>query len=668
MTTKHEHEKMERQKAEEAGAFNLLTFSCSYVLFFVLCFLYLWLVVEPNLIYHGFGTLLPDAPAFATGWSFLKDSLSTPGGPVLYVSGFLSQGYCHAWLGAGIIVLAGFCLAELCRRHLLAAGFAHASLLAPLPAIMLFLIYSQYNHPLTICLAVTLGLLLSLIFEKLRLRQPPARIVACCLMAAGGFWAGGAGTWLVFMLMTVVYEVSSGRVRTTHHSTIGSVRRWCVVRTLRLLALPASAAIILALAQYVFLIPAREAFLILTPFAPSATAGMDSFLKVLTFLLYGFPPLAVLLVFAGQSIFHGRQRLPNVQPKKARGKDKHTAIPRRRLPPVPFGKLALSAVPIVLMALGLYISHKELRKSYVLSNYYSRQKQWDRILELNRRLPKGKSNAFVNHDLLRALYHTGRLPYDMFRYPLVPEAILLTHEERQSDLTQWKLSDIFLELGHVNMAQKLASEILTTKGPLGITLEELAWISIIKGRPDTARVYLHALEKDPIYRRKAVSLLRGLDSGLTPEQTAYVDRIRSYMCDETAGVTGTEPVDQTLATLLAHNPHNKMAFEYLMACYLLTGQVDKIVQNMGRLRELGYQKTPTLYEEAVLIHFGSEGHQIDLGKFNISIETLKRYEAFVHAAGGATPSQDRQAAMSYLIREFGTSYFFYYSFGRVGLL
>jgi hypothetical protein len=254
----------------------------------------------------------------------------------------------------------------------------------------------------------------------------------------------------------------------------------------------------------------------------------------------------------------------------------------------------------------------------------------------------------------------------MFRYPLIPEALLLTHEDTQSDFTQWKLSDIFLELGHVNMAQKLASELVTTKGHLGVALEELGWISIIKGHPDTARVYLNALKRDPIRRGRAESVLRSLDSGLTPDQTAYIDGIRACMRNEGAGVTGREPIDETLAALLERNPRNKMAFEYLLACYLVTGRVDKIVANVERLHELGYQKIPTLYEEAILIHFGSQGQQVDLTEFDISRETLARYEAFVRVANGMQ-TQNRQAALNLLIRDFGASYFFYYTFGRVGL-
>ena len=187
----------ERKQARSRRPPVFSSYSWSYLLFFVLCFIYFWLVVEPYLIYYGFGTLLPDAPQFATGWPFLRDALGTPGGPVIYASAFLSQGFCHAWLGAAIIVLAGLCLAELSRRHLVRIGLARAWLLAPLPAIMLFLIYSDYNHPLAVCLAVSLGLLLSLIFEwvsQTRLialgavawlpwRLSPAHIVAYCLLA-----------------------------------------------------------------------------------------------------------------------------------------------------------------------------------------------------------------------------------------------------------------------------------------------------------------------------------------------------------------------------------------------------------------------------------------------------------------------------------------------------
>jgi hypothetical protein len=97
------------------------------------------------------------------------------------------------------------------------------------------------------------------------------------------------------------------------------------------------------------------------------------------------------------------------------------------------------------------------------------------------------------------------------------------------------------------------------------------------------------------------------------------------MRGDTATVTTGEPIDQTLAALLKRNPRNKMAFEYLMACYLVTGQVDKIVANVGKLREFGYERIPPLYEEAILIYYGSWRQHGGRGQVQHSPETIRRY-------------------------------------------
>jgi len=254
----------------------------------------------------------------------------------------------------------------------------------------------------------------------------------------------------------------------------------------------------------------------------------------------------------------------------------------------------------------------------------------------------------------------------LFRFPQTPHGLLLTHEKKESYLTQLKLCDIFIELGQVNIAERLASEILATKGHFGIVIEKLAWIKIIKGQTDSARIYLNALKKDLIYCRTAEKLLMAMDNSFTPDQTAYIDRIRSNMFDEGHLGISKDSVDQILIELLTHNPANKMAFEYLMTCYLLTGQVDKIAANINRLQDLGYQTIPTLYEEAMLIYFGSKGQKVDLQKLNIKPDTFERYIKFIQLRNTMRPN-NRQLILRNLIAAFGDSYFFYFTFGRVGL-
>ena len=620
------------------------------MIFFLLCTVYVWLVIEPHLIYQCFGTILSDAPIFITGWPFLKNALSLPGGFVMYVSGFLSQGFYYSWLGTVIIMLSALLLCELSRRHLMAAGYARATVLTSFPAVLLFLMYSRYKHPLPACLTVSLGLLSSLVFERLPLRRLVIRTAVFCLMAALLFWLTGAGGLLVFLLMTVIYGIF--------------VRRDWV---LTLLALPAGFVIIWGLDRYVFLIPPQKAFLVLTPVSHVVTTGMKTFSRILLIILYSFVPLSVLLSYLGKKVFRRTGQNRKIRSKRNRRKKTHTANGQKKLSVTTFKKTVVFAFPIGLMVAGLYFSCDRMSKPLFLAHDYSLRKQWDKILKLGRSLPKGKSNVYFNHDIIRALYHTGRLPHDLFEFPLTPHGLFLTHDKKVSYLTQLKLCDAYLELGQVNMAEKLASEILATKNHSGIAIEKLAWINIIKKQNRTARIYLNALKKDLIYRRTAEDLLSALDNSLASDQAAYVDRIRSCMLEAGHPGTGKDSIEQMLTALLVRNPRNKMAFEYLMAVYLLSGQVDRIAANMVRLDDLGYQTMPVLYEEAILIHLGSHGQIIDANKFKIRPQAIQRYERFVQLRNTMQP-YNRQAVLKRLIVEFGSSYFFYFTFGRVGLV
>ena len=142
-------------------------------------------------------------------------------------------------------------------------------------------------------------------------------------------------------------------------------------------------------------------------------------------------PWPCLLVFTGKSVFGGRGQEAHRPSQESHEERKSTprATAKQAISGDPH-ETGLAAVPIVLMALGLYFSHDELRKPYVLSNYYYPPEALGQDHRAQSTPAQRQNNVFVNHDILRALYHTGRLPYDMFRYPLIPEAILLTHEER----------------------------------------------------------------------------------------------------------------------------------------------------------------------------------------------------------------------------------------------
>jgi hypothetical protein len=456
------------------------------------------------------------------------------------------------------------------------------------------------------------------------------------------FWLAGGGGVLVLALMTAA------------HATV--VRR---DRVLACLALPAAVLIVWGLAEIVLGWTPRQAFVLLTPWSDALAAGMGPFLMALTFLLYASAPLMLLLAAIGTMLATRMGRASGKSSSRRPGR-RMAADGQRRITLGVVRPWAAAAAPILVLAAGLALTHNRFNKAFMQSNAYCRQRQWNKIIDLATRLPGQVSNVHFTHNLDRALFHLGRLPYAMFRFPQSPDALLLTHEDKQSSLTELELCDTFLELGEINTAERLASELLVSQGNLGVVLDRLAMIHLVKGDIETARVYLTAMKGDLVYGGRSKALLKALDRGFTPEQAAHIEKARGLMRMD-AGCTG-DVVDVRLAALLDRNPQNKMAFEYLMACYLLTGRLDKAMANMDRLGQFGYPDVPAHYEEAILLYHGMQGGRpLDTRRFPVGQEGLQRYGDFVRITNAGPPGS-RQPMLDSLGRDLRESYYFYFAF------
>ncbi len=604
----------------------------------LLAFLFLALWVEPNLVYHSFGTLVAEDSAFLMGWPFLWDSLALPGGAVSYVAGFLSQGFYESWLGAGIVTLAAGGLLVLSRWHMAHAGARQSQVLAYLAPLLILMTYARYQHPLAECLAVSLGLLFSLVFEAVSWPRPVLRVGLYVLMAiAADILAGAGGLW-VFSLMTVIYR-GLGR------------RHWILAAA----ALPVAAVIVRLAADWPFQLSPDRAALVLTPFSPQITRLMKTVPWVWIVLLYVLVPVTVLILACWDRI----------RPKALQTSVNTAARPPggRRSGPAPAARLAGLVLPGLVIAAsgaGLYWSCDRMNKQFVVINALSRQARWPEVLAAARRLPRDTWNVFCNHDVNRALFHTGRLGYEMFSYAQDPRALLLSDQDIGSSLAVLKLCDLYTEIGNVNAAEKLGSEFLSVAGPYGVILERLAWIHVLKGELDTARVYLHALQQDPTWSVTARALLKELDVGLAPIRRAGLERRRRSML---AGGLFAADFEATLARLLDQDPGNRMAFEYLMASYLLTGQLEKAAARLGRLASLGYQDIPIHYEEALLLYYGLQGRMREADAWPIRAATRQRFSEFARL-NNALETGDRQAILGQLHQNFGASYFLYYRLHR----
>jgi hypothetical protein len=120
-----------------------------------------------------------------------------------------------------------------------------------------------------------------------------------------------------------------------------------------------------------------------------------------------------------------------------------------------------------------------------------------------------------------------------------------------------------------------------------------------------------------------------------------------------------------LAALVRENPRNRMAFEYLIASFLIRRELDSLAGYTAGLRALGYDKIPRLYEEALLLNSALTGKAFDLSGYAISGGTTASFEHFCSICYSKHKG-NAGAARNDLAAAFGGSYFFYYLYGFSG--
>ena len=165
-----------------------------------------------------------------------------------------------------------------------------------------------------------------------------------------------------------------------------------------------------------------------------------------------------------------------------------------------------------------------------------------------------------------------------------------------------------------------------------------------------------------------------MPSGLSPNSTTVsprdmqeaAQRIRPVMLrgDSRPG----RDFDWLCRALLASNPRNRMAVEYLFAYHLLHRETWWCVDDLGLLKAAGYRKLPRHLQEAIALLDAESGAHTNLRGYELDADTRTRFAGFAslmdaaRAAGDATEKAKARVAPQY-----GNSYFYYYAFEESGV-
>ncbi len=565
--------------------------------------------VDPALLYR-------QARPFFLERAFAERFVSTPGGLLHYLAAGVAQLNFIPWLGATLFAILLGCLL-LCARRVFAsvpgrgttaAACALVGLLAALPG--------RYSSGLEIAILSLLGsLATTLVWLRLPPRPAAGPLAGAWLFGLLLFYAAGSLPLLWLVTLTALIEAG--------------------VRRRPGLALGCALAGSIVPAWWWF----RPGF---KPLA-DAQAWSSGWTLGLYATAFGFVPFWVLL------------RILWLRSRASRDTHSQPGDGRRPRSPKPWGWAlgALAAAAVIWTTLDL--SH---RAAAQLEQRVGRR-DWPGAIQTAQTLQTWSPTSRLH--LFRALSHAGRLPEDLFAYPLTRGSEVLPGYSAGLEMTR-ALGRTLFELGQVNLAEHMAHEALELEGPRPDTLRLLADINLVKNQPEAARVFLRRLSLLPFHRVAAEHELRAVAADPSRADRADLNLVRTRLV-RTDEPDPWLPTEILLRQLLDANRTNRMAFDYLLAHRLLREELPALADDLARGNAYPELALARPCEEALLALRESTPNATNaLRGLPFRPSTADRYRRFREVAARHPGPSD--AARADLAAEFGDTFWFYTLFGE----
>lgn len=618
--------------------------------FFAAFYLYICFRISPRLLYYK------NPELFLLDSEFFKNFLLYPGGVVDYISKFFLEFYYFNWPGALIITLFTFLICVGYSLFLKNTVEKNAGILFFIPAALLLIIYNRYSS------LSLIGLLLALISANIYIKISDEkgklfRIFLYVILSIFIYYCAVYFYWL-FTAFCAIWEIVK------HKKYL-----------LGWLYLGIEIFIYYINAQYVLLISKSGIFYYLFPFFSSPhlwlRLSLLALLIILIFIIFvklrakpvifALPVLAIIFFqfwlepFANKLLYGFFLLMPIL-----------AFIIQK-------WNKALVLSLIILSLLAVIFTFNRDTHSFLKINYFSQNKIWEGVLREARKIPlkSYEKNPSLYEIVFKALYHCGYLPYKQFDYP---HFMLLNLPFPQPDvggiftnINPIETSDTVFSLGLINHSELMAFWALDAGNEPVRIIQQLALIYILKGNNQAAQVLLNRLKETLLYKKWARKYESILENNALLENDPYLTEAKARMIKSDDPKDGKFLIkiaykydyEGVFKRLLRENKNNRMAFEYLMAYYLLTGQTEKIIENLEYLNNFGYPDIPRNYQEAILMHSFKTGY-IDpklKEKIDPLLETDYRYFDVVYRR----LNYDKIATYNALKEKYGNSYFLYYT-------
>jgi hypothetical protein len=402
-------------------------------------------------------------------------------------------------------------------------------------------------------------------------------------------------------------------------------------------------------ARYLFMISLKEAYLYIVPYR--LYGWPFNFNLNLYFYLF-FLSLPVLLIALFVYLKYIKAELKELKVKKQKIKKRKTKELKSSLEGI-YDTLIQLIYILLVAVLILRFSFDWQEKKKIQVDYLAEQGRWEDLLILT---PEIKEyDVLVNFNVNRALYHTGQLLDNLFGYPQMvgADVLFLDNVPRQGAIPA---IDLYFDLGHVRAAQVMAYEGQTEFVYNPRMLKSIVVTNIIDEKYVVAKKFLDILNKSIMHKKWVTNYRPYLfnESLIKSDSLIQLKRKLIPKSDFFIAIGGHSDFD--LIKLLQENKNNKMAFEYLMAYYLLEFRLEDLLEYLGQFKELGYGKYPHYIEEAIVLSMlidPSKNVKID---YSISQQTIEQFEKFNSILSSF---ENKEKARETLGKEFYHTYWYY---------
>jgi hypothetical protein len=591
------------------------------ILFFVFAWLYILHEVNPAITYFI------QQPAFFISKRYIYEHLSYPGGLIEYVSSFLSQFLYFRWAGALIVVLVIWLISLITGRILKTLGLNICKLLLQLfPAVLLLFIHSNNDYILDTTMILLSSVLFFYFYIRIRNRLPFIRSAVLFLSSAVIFYISGGGALLHYVFLCLLFEIF--------------IYKGYKTALIIIAALLFSALIPYVSARFLFYLPMKQAYFFLL--LPEPYYHPPAMLYVL-FIFYFIP--FIISILKKYNLISDDFLVNAVN-----GSDE------KLLPYLTIAVEIMVVSGLAMLTIGFAVKPEQKFVNNI--RYLAYNEEWEKILEQVRKHPS--NDIFVNFHTERALYHTGSMADSLFNYSQYWGRHSLFLGEKLNRTLLMDNSDVYFDLGHTRASQHWAYEAQTIYENSPRIIKRLALTNIILGNYKTAASILGILKNNLIYRKWADHYQQYLDDPSKLEGDSLIMEKRRLLTSEKFFMD-RENVNHDLALLLRDNPKNRMAFEYLMAYYLLSNEIGNAVGHLSYLKGLGYKEIPRTYEEALMVYLTSKKSTMaNLEGYTISKTTIERYRDYARII--LRYKNNLRAAQFELDKIYGDTYWYYLQF------